>query len=362
VAHDFNNVLGIILGLTLARRRLDEPGVKSVDDAHALARVLEHIELAARRGAAVCRKLLNFSRRDITHAETFDSVEALSELEPLLRQLLPPNVQLSIDSAVNPLPIHFDRSEFELALLNLASNARDAMPDGGTCTISLAQEEAATVALCIQDTGVGMSEAVRSRIFEPFFTTKAVGSGTGLGLSVVYGLVRRAGGEISVGSVPGQGTRFRISLPIAMAPVTNVPLPLLETRPRVLLIDDDDDLRALLVSTLRSGGCEVSEAANGAEAERLAEAMQRPPHVLVCDHTMPDTDGATLLRKLREKLPHVPAILISAYLDTDGSSAHPADPFNERLPKPFSPDTLLARVRAIASLHRSIAEPDISAV
>jgi signal transduction histidine kinase/ActR/RegA family two-component response regulator len=349
IAHDINNVLGIVLGFTQERHRLIEPDAEFGNDALALADALEGAELAARRGAAVCRKLLNFSRRDVTHAETFDAAATLGELQPLLRQLLPAKVNLAIDTPTSPLSIHFDRSQFELALLNLASNAGDAMPGGGTCTISLAQEDSSRMVLSVQDTGTGIPEDVKPHIFEPFFTTKPTGSGTGLGLSVVYGLMRRAGGEIVVNSEPGHGTAFHFHLPLANAVTTEVSLALPEGCIRVLLIDDDDDLRALLAAALENGGCEVYEAANGAAAREIVARMVQPPHVLVCDHRMPDIDGATLLRMLRQRLPHVPAILISAYLDTDGSPPGQEDPFSERLPKPFAPDALLSRVLAAAS-------------
>lgn len=349
IAHDINNVLGIVLGFAKERHRLNEPDAESTEDARVLADALEGVELAARRGAAVCRKILNFSRRDVTHAEIFDASASLRELRPLLRQLLPPAVDLIVDSPADSLPIYFDHSQFELALLNLASNARDAMPAGGVCSLSIVQEGASTILLTVQDTGIGVPDEVRSRIFEPFFTTKSTGSGTGLGLSVVYGLVQRAGGDIMVDSVPGQGTAFHLRLPKADA----VPAPefssLPEERIRVLLIDDDEDLRALLSAALEDGGCLVTEAADGAQAIHLVEQMERAPHVLVCDHRMPDIDGVTLLSRLRPRLPRVPAILISAYLESDGSRPGQGDPYSERLPKPFAPDVLVARVLSAAS-------------
>lgn len=352
IAHDMNNVLGIILGFATERDRLN-PDMPPNEDAQAMADALEGVELAARRGAAVCSKLLNFSRHDVTHTETFNAVSALRDIQPLLRQLMPPAVHLTIDMPRNSLPIRFDRSQFELALLNLASNARDAMPDGGRCTIAIASHDAASVSLTIQDSGSGIPDELLHRIFEPFFTTKPVDRGTGLGLSVVYSLVHRAGGDISVHSVPGGGTTFRIELPMADTATEDVPAALPEGRVRVWLIDDDDSLRGVLASALEKGGCEVSEAASGVETERLVSRMKQPPHVLVCDYRMADTDGASLLRRLRQTLHAVPAILISAYLESDGSVAGLEDAHSERLPKPFAPSTLLARVFAAASRERT---------
>jgi len=348
IAHDMNNVLGIILGFAMERDRLN-PDLPPDEDAQAMADALEGVELAARRGAAVCNKLLNFSRHDVTHTETFDAVSALRDIQPLLRQLMPSSVQLSIDTSRSGLPIRFDRSQFELALLNLASNARDAMPDGGRCTIAITSNDASTVTLSIQDSGTGIPEELRHRIFEPFFTTKPVDRGTGLGLSVVYSLIHRAGGDITVNNAPGGGTIFRIQLPMADTVSVEVPVALPTDRVRVWLIDDDDSLRGVLASALEKGGCDVSEAASGAETDRLVEHMEQPPHVLICDYRMSDTDGTSLLRRLRQTLHSVPAILISAYLDSDGSAAGPEDIYSERLPKPFPPSALLARVFAAAS-------------
>jgi CheY-like chemotaxis protein len=347
IAHDMNNVLGIILGFAMERDRLNTEAVLD-EDVLAMADALEGVELAARRGAAVCSKLLNFSRHDVTHTETFDAISALRDIQPLLRQLMPHSVHLSIEAPRGELPIRFDRSQFELTLLNLASNARDAMPDGGRCTISVTSHDASTVVLSIQDSGSGIPEDIVHRVFEPFFTTKPVDRGTGLGLSVVYSLIHRASGDITVHGTPGGGTTFRIELPMADTTGVEVPAALPDGRVRVWLIDDDDSLRGVLASALEKGGCDVSEAANGAEAERLLQQMRQPPHVLVCDYRMPDTDGASLLRRLRQNLQAVPAILISAYLDSDGSATDPADTYNERLPKPFSPSALLARVFSAA--------------
>ncbi|HEY9132393.1 MAG TPA: ATP-binding protein [Dyella sp.] len=350
IAHDFNNVLGIILGFSMERHRLNEPGAQTGTDAQALADALEGVEMAARRGASISGKLLNFSRRDVTHVETFDAGEALRELKPLLRQLLPTDVRLIIEVAPSPLPISFDRSQFELAVLNIASNARDAMPDGGSFTLSAERDIDGMVRIAMGDTGIGMPESIRRRIFEPFFTTKAADSGTGLGLSVVYALIERAGGDIDVRSAPGEGTTLILRLPpctAALAQTDDERAIAALRRIRVLLIDDDDDLRNMLAHALEQGGCEVGVAASGSEAEWLVQTA-RAPQIIVCDNRMPDTDGPTLLKKLRRRLPLVPVILISAYLDNEGQAIHDDDDFTERLPKPFAPSQLLARVLKVA--------------
>lgn len=344
VAHDLYNVLGVILGFSRARQKLDEPHEDIAPVAQELADALEGTEMAARRGAAVCRKLLNFSRQNVTLRETFDAAEALRELRPLLLQLVPPTIRLDIRTPSFALPIHFDRDQFELALLNLVTNARDAMPEGGACVIEATEQGDQWIELAIRDNGTGMAPGVAGRVFEPFYTTKPEGLGTGLGLSVVYELIGAAGGSIGIESVEGQGTSVRMKLPrstMATSPVDNRDLSI-----RVWLIDDDQELRALLKNALEQGGCEVSEAASGAQAHRQMAAFATPPEVLVCDHRLPDTDGSTLLGQIRERYPQMPAILISSYLEGDMRDRR--SELNDRFPKPFAPEALLARVQQMA--------------
>jgi signal transduction histidine kinase len=215
IAHDFNNVLGVILGFSGERHRLDDPDPDPRRDAISMAQALEGVEEAARRGAAINRKLLSFSRHEVARAETFDAADAMRELQPMLHRMLGSNVRLNLTLAEAPLPIRIDRSQFELMLLNLAANARDAMPDGGDFYIRVgpAPLPVAGVEITLTDTGHGMSETVREHAFEPFFTTKPYGSGTGLGLAVAYNLIRNARGEIDVDSEPGRGATFRVLLP-----------------------------------------------------------------------------------------------------------------------------------------------------
>ncbi|HVI56243.1 MAG TPA: ATP-binding protein [Luteibacter sp.] len=213
IAHDVNNVFDIILGFSTERDRLPAEDEPQDENTRAVADAMEGIELAARRGTAVCRKLLNFSRNDLTLTENFDAVAALHELRPLARQSLPARCQLRIELPPGPRFIRFDRSQFELAIINLITNARDAMPDGGLCTIAL-DECDGSLSVSVRDTGVGMDEAVRTQVFEPFFTTKSADRGTGLGLSVVNDLVLQAGGRTMVESAPGQGTTVRLMLPL----------------------------------------------------------------------------------------------------------------------------------------------------
>jgi len=343
-AHDFNNILGVILGFARECRRPGSGAPKTARE-RALCEALEGVEVAARRGANVSRKLLDFSRTEVTRAKAFDVVEALRDVKPMLRQLLPENVRLSIETPPDTTVAYFDRDQFELALLNLAANSRDAMPDGGTCTITLAREADGWIAVSLADTGEGMSEDTRQRVFEPFFTTKPVGIGTGLGLSVVHGLVERNGGRMSIESTPGKGTSVTLWLRHALAE-REPAQPTGDDDIRVLLIDDDDLLRGLLVSSLEDYGYHVKAAHDGRSALKYADDASDPPHVIVCDHHMPDMDGTTVMRHLRDRFPGVPAILISTNAPADAQDAPSMAP-NYRLPKPFSPDRLATQIYEI---------------
>jgi signal transduction histidine kinase len=211
IAHDFNNILDVILGFSRQRHEALDNG----NGRAALADSLEGVEVAARRGTAITRKLLSFSRNDMLKPQLFDLCSALDELRPMLRQLFPPTVRLRVEGDAAPLMLRMDRSELELMLLNIAANARDAMPDGGEFVVTATREPDARVAIVLEDNGLGMEADVLERIFEPFFSTKSAAEGTGLGLSVIRDLVEAAGGEILVRSTVGAGTQFRIRLPAA---------------------------------------------------------------------------------------------------------------------------------------------------
>jgi signal transduction histidine kinase len=217
-AHDFDNILAIVLGFTAERHRLDDPDADPARDMRALASALEGIESAAERGVALSRKLLSFGRRDPANAEEFDARAALVDIKPMLRQLFPRDVLLEVDVGDEPLPVHIDKGQFELMILNIAANARDAMPDGGSFKVLASRDEAArSIDIRLSDDGRGIDEAARRHVFEPFFSTKP--GGTGLGLAVAYTLVTGANGDIALHSTPGRGTTFRIRLPSAIPTV-----------------------------------------------------------------------------------------------------------------------------------------------
>lgn len=208
VAHDFNHLLGLILGYAAKGR--------ASDDNAELKNALGGVESAGRRAAAVAHKLLDFGRRDGLRIERFDAGDALRELQPMLRQLFDPRVRIGLVLPEDALPVEFDRARFDLVVLNIAANANDAMPEGGRFDVAASRSvDGRGLVLELRDSGQGMDESVRARLFEPFFTTKPAGQGTGLGLSVVHDLVLAAHGGIVVDSAPGQGTTVRIELPFA---------------------------------------------------------------------------------------------------------------------------------------------------
>lgn len=211
VAHDFDNVLNVVLGYASRRERLADQGPAALVDA------LEGVELAARRALAISRKLLNFSRQDVLRPELFDGAKIMHELQPMLRQLFDSDVQVRMQTVEEPLPLRLDRGQFELMMLNIAANSRDAMPRGGTFTVGMRRLGDA-LELTLSDTGSGMPEAVQQHMFEPFYTTKPVGAGTGLGLAVVREMIEAASGDIAVHSAPDSGTTFCIRLPLALPP------------------------------------------------------------------------------------------------------------------------------------------------
>lgn len=211
LAHDFGNVLTVILGYAQRRNRLAADGGEP-----ALISALERVELAARRAMAISGKLLDFNRLDLAHPETFDASAALDDLQTMLRQLLGPEVRLSLERPDVPLLVHMDKGNFELTILNLAGNARDALPEGGTFRIAASLDDKTnSLALILSDNGPGIPEAIRANVFTPFFTTKPKGEGTGLGLSVARDIVMDAGGEISIECPPAGGTTVKITLPLA---------------------------------------------------------------------------------------------------------------------------------------------------
>jgi signal transduction histidine kinase/ActR/RegA family two-component response regulator len=327
IAHDFNNVLQAISGgVALIRRR--------AGDAAAVERLAGMVADAARRGESVTRRLLAFARRGELRADVLDLGELLAGLREVLAATLGPGIRVEVNAPPGLPPILADRGQLETALVNLATNARDAMPGGGTLTLSAAAEHVgkgdsrgrlapgAYVRLVVADTGEGMDTETLARASEPFFTTKPLGQGTGLGLAIARGFAEGSGGALAIVSDPGRGTKVSLWLPVAGEVARAMQrAPQEEGTPkavrccrrvRVLLVDDEPVVREVLAAQLADGGYGVAEAADGAAALALLDRGE-PFELLVSDLAMPGLDGVALIREARRRRPGLPAILLTGY-------------------------------------------------
>jgi CheY-like chemotaxis protein len=295
----------------------------------------------------------------------FDLNEAVTELERILRRLISANVKLVTRLAPAPVAVWADRGQIDLVLVNLAVNARDAMPDGGTLEIATdtvtldaarvggrpGRRPGRFVALTVSDTGHGMDEATRARIFEPFFTTKEVGKGTGLGLATVYGVVEQSAGFIEVDSRPGQGATFRVYLPAAETAPAASAAPAPAAWPRgdetVLVVEDEPEVRSLTRRVLELSGYTVLEAGNGIEALALARGLDAPVPLLLTDVVMPEMGGPELAQELVRLWPGLKVLFMSGYSDGPLGSRFLVSPSAPLLQKPFSPAQLAGAVRTL---------------
>jgi two-component system cell cycle sensor histidine kinase/response regulator CckA len=353
VAHDFNNLLTVILSAAGALLE----GLAG----HPLSEEAAEIELAAKRAAALTRQLLTFGRRQRAEPQVIDLGELVGQLEKMLRRLIAEHVELVTVVEPGLHRIRADPGQLEQVIVNLAVNARDAMPAGGRLTLEarnvrvegedaqhLGLAEGEHVVLLVRDTGSGMDEAVRSHLFEPFFTTKQ--QGTGLGLSTVYGIVKECGGEIRVDTAPGKGATFAIYLPpVAETGKEQEASGVERVRrgsERVLLVEDEPAVRRLALRTLKDAGYDVLDAADGEEALRVAGAEDRID-VLVTDVVMPRVGGAELAERIRERRPGVKVLLVSGY----ARGAEPSEEVTGRgyafLAKPFTPAALARTIREL---------------
>ena len=332
VAHDFNNLLAVILGCSqevLARVGPDEPH-------HASAQAIRR---AAGRGAAVASRLLALSRRQVLRPRVRDLNAIVHDVEPLLRSVFSSSLTLAVIYADDARPVCVDDAQMEQVILNLAINARDATPPGGTVTVAVGASVDGHVTLTVRDTGAGIEPALLPRIFEPFFTTKAPGTGTGLGLSMVQNVVTASGGDITVDSVPGRGTCMTVRLPAALDPPAEAVHAPSGARASVLLVDDDDLVRDLIRRTLASAGHAVETAESGLDALRCHDTAA-PVDLLVTDLTMPGLGGVELARRLAARQPDLRVLFVSGCSD----DPLPEHPVHEFLAKPFEAGDLLAAV------------------
>jgi two-component system cell cycle sensor histidine kinase/response regulator CckA len=360
VAHDFNNLLTAMIGfcdLLLLRHRAGDPSFADI----------MQIKQNANRAANLVRQLLAFSRQQTLQPKVLDITDALSEIAHLLRRLIGENITLQMTHARDLHLVRVDQGQFEQVVINLAVNARDAMPGGGRLTIRTANHHLAApeqrgvetmpagdyVLIEVTDTGVGIPVENLSRIFEPFFSTKEVGSGTGLGLSTVYGIVKQTGGFIFVDSRTGQGTSFRILLPRwrgeAARPAERVveqPRPDTTGAGTVLLVEDEDAVRLFSARALRNKGYKVIEAKSG---ENALELLEKSPaiDVLVTDVVMPQMDGTELIKRVRERTPSMRVICISGYAEETFRKRLDSATDVHFLPKPFSLEQLAGKVKDV---------------
>lgn len=359
IAHDFNNLLAIILGyLELTEDELPA-------DSPLLANFRTMTE-AANRAGTLTRQLLSFARRQPIEPKVISPNELIESTSRMLRPLIGENVRLSTDLATEMSRVRVDPNQLEQVLVNIVVNACDAMPQGGTVTIQTREEEltedqrhpqfvlpcGAYVHLSVSDTGMGIPEEVQSQIFEPFFSTKEFGRGTGLGLATVYGIVKQNDGYIFVESVLGQGTTFHIYLPRVESELTALPAPIaspaiLSGNETVLVVEDEQAVRDLVVLTLRQRGYNVLEAWNGVEALRTAQEHTGEIHLLLTDAIMPEMGGKDLAERIRQVRPETRILMASGYSADRFTGAQSFPPGMSFLAKPFTPRELLAKVREV---------------
>jgi two-component system, cell cycle sensor histidine kinase and response regulator CckA len=357
IAHDFNNILGIITGyaeLTLEDHSLGNRARHRVNE----------IKEAARRAADVTRQLLALSRKQLLQKRILDLNAVIHDTMNMLQRLVGENIEFATRLEPDLGAVEADPTSMDQVLMNLVVNARDAMPDGGILTIETANvprndtykaqhpdlPAGNYVALIVSDTGIGIDPDIRKSIFEPFFTTKQLGSGTGLGLSTVYGIVKQSGGFLYVDSELGQGAKFTIYLPQIRAVVTAAQRPGTESEPRgsetVLLVEDDEKLRQLNAELLLGLGYNVIEGGNAAEAIAAAQGYSGPLDLLMTDVVMPGMNGYKLAGLLSEVRPELRVLFVSGYADTTVAQQL-ADSDAAFLQKPFAFKTLAAKLREV---------------
>jgi two-component system cell cycle sensor histidine kinase/response regulator CckA len=347
IAHDFNNLLTVILGYSDGLLRKLDP-----DDP--FRERVEAIHRAGNRGADLTRKLLTISRRDVVTPVVLEPAAVVTETADMIRRLLGEDVRLHLSTDVSAGQVRIDRGQFEQVLFNLATNSRDAMPNGGDLYITVSPA-GGQVAVAVRDTGTGMEPDTLEHCLEPFFTTKPVDKGTGLGLAAVYGIVTQAGGSLRIDSLPGSGTTVTLLLPLASATVPGQPampdLPAGTTwsRPatgRILLVEDESDVRNLARRILTSAGYTVLAAAGGAQAlDRLA-GYDGDVDLLITDVVMPGMSGTDLAARLRAER-SLPVLFISGYAERLLEPQLTDDPSVGVLAKPFTPEELVEKVRTM---------------
>ena len=356
IAHDFNNLITVLIGYS------DEL-IEEAPDGSPVYNAAVAVRRAAERASGLTQQLLSFSRRQTLVSHTVDLNRIVTHMEDMLRRLLGPEIRLDIRLQPTLAAINADESQISQVVMNLVVNARDAMPKGGTLTIETANIELGEehlevipgphILLTVADTGLGMTADVRDRLFEPFFTTKERGHGTGLGLSMVHGIVRQCSGHIVVNSKPGSGTRFLVyfpqqrgaALPAAPTPVAHHSA-LVRGEGVILLAEDDSSVRRLVVTELTRRGFTVIDAADGRAALEIFQREKDSVDVLVTDVVMPRLNGADLAKEVERIRPGLKILFISGHPERAGSGLDPSGITN-LLMKPFTADTLAARIKGL---------------
>ncbi len=359
IAHDFNNLLTVIVGsLEMLRRRIEQKKPERLD--HFIGIAMS----AAERASALTHRLLAFARRQPLDPRPTEVNALIAGMDDLLRRTLSEATVLSVEPSPIPCAALCDAHQLENAILNLVINARDAMPDGGRLTLATSLVGAsavggagARVCIAVSDTGVGMPPEVVARAFEPFFTTKPLGQGTGLGLSMIYGFVRQSGGDVAIDSTVGRGTTIRIHLPLGvdMAPADEAASAARSAQPaafaakgrgeRVLVVEDEDLLRDLVVETLVEAGYRVRAAIDGSTGlQQLLGAAA--VDLLVTDVGLPGLNGRQMVDAVRLSRPNLPVLFMTGYAESAAAEGFLADDM-AMITKPFTTEALLAKVRSI---------------
>jgi two-component system cell cycle sensor histidine kinase/response regulator CckA len=355
IAHDFNNLLTVIGGYTetaLAELPADAP----------TSALLREVRRAAESAASLTRRLLMFSRRQIVRLSPLDLNAVVSDVQQLLKRTLGEDIEIIASLPAGVHPIQGDATQLQQVLMNLAVNARDAMPRGGTLSIETRNVGHGTrtggaagdaVELRLSDTGCGMSDGTKAHIFEPFFTTKELGHGAGLGLATVYAIVQGMGGTIQVASEPGRGTTFTMRFPSSTVPLEVAPPAPAAARANadlhgtetILVVEDEDTVRTLTANVLKNAGYAVIEASGPAAALKMAERSASTIHLLLSDVIMPGFDGVELSKRFRQSHPKTPVLFMSGY--SDDTMAHHGLTVDQYklLTKPFTTAGLLQKVR-----------------
>ncbi|MCF6178214.1 MAG: response regulator [Geopsychrobacter sp.] len=357
VAHDFNNILAVIQGYVSIMQNKTTPE-------HPFYNYLNKSNDPTERAASLTKNLMVFSRKQAMSADSYDLNEIMINCKEFLQRLIPEDIDFQLHCATTLLSVYVDKHQIEQALTNLVANARDAMPKGGTLSIttSVCERDESFVRaqgfgkpgiyaqICVKDNGCGMDDALRRRIFEPFFTTKDIGKGTGLGLAMVYGIIKQNSGYVTVTSQPQQGSTFMIDLPIVQhqqpsTKKTNAPIMPGQGQETILIVEDETDLREMAQTALQQFGYQVIQAVNGQDAVEKFHIHQHQINLVLMDVVMPVMNGKDAATEIRRHRPDIKILFTSGYTMDIIQSRGELDPDEDLLTKPVKPTLLLQKIR-----------------